>query len=126
VLVLHGHPILLQPRPLYHTSAACPRARRIVNFDFAKRILRITDAHFAGKKIMNLLTILAARSEKASKESGKRAGKWLVASNLYKTRENYTGLQAQSFLLIHLQHLNFAALTSARRFGISEAHCHWA
>ena len=35
VLVLHCHPSLLQPRELYHTSAARPRARRFVNFDFA-------------------------------------------------------------------------------------------
>ena len=38
----------------------------------------------------------------------------LFQSNLYKPRENCTLLQTFSFSYIATQHLNFAALTSAR------------
>jgi hypothetical protein len=74
-----------------------------------KGALELTDARAQLEKIMILLTTAAATSEKAAK----RNEACLVSSKVYRLRENYTPLQAWSFLGIGSQHLNFAALTSA-------------
>jgi hypothetical protein len=103
------HFIIPQRLALGHPDSA--------SLDYTKGALQSTNAPAQLRKIMIFIITVAVTNEKASKKAKMR----LVPSNLYRPRENCTLLQTFSFSYIGSQHLNFAALTSARPFGNSEA-----